>query len=50
MPTTPSSARTALVVEDDAGIGRLLRWVLEREGFAVTLITDGARIGTRILF
>jgi two-component system, OmpR family, response regulator len=34
-------ARTALVVEDDADIGRLLQWVLQREGFEVSLVADG---------
>jgi DNA-binding response OmpR family regulator len=48
MPTTPSSARTALVVEDDADIGKLLQWVLEREGFAVTLIADGGEAVRRV--
>lgn len=36
-----SAARTALVVEDDADIGKLLHWVLERERFEVTLLGDG---------
>ncbi len=31
----------ALVVEDDMPIGRLLQYILEREGFAVTLAVDG---------
>ena len=34
-------ARSALVVEDDADIGHLLRFILEREGFAVTTLRDG---------
>lgn len=38
-----SAARTALVVEDDPDIGRLLQWVLQREGFAVTLLADGRK-------
>lgn len=33
--------RTALLVEDDPDIGKLLQWVLQREGFAVTLVADG---------
>jgi len=41
-------ARTALVVEDDADIGKLLRWVLEREGFEVTLLADGRSAVERI--
>lgn len=49
---TPSGTvvREAMVVEDDADIGRLLKFVLEREGFAVTLFLDGrvaaARVGS----
>jgi DNA-binding response OmpR family regulator len=39
MPT-PSS-RCALVVEDDADIGQLLKFILEREGFAVEHLLDG---------
>ena len=42
--TTTNAAdtrRAALVVEDDEDIGKLLKWVLEREGFTVTLLTDG---------
>jgi len=34
-------ARTALVVEDDPDIGRLLQFVLQREGFDVSLVADG---------
>ncbi|HEX4942842.1 MAG TPA: response regulator transcription factor [Usitatibacteraceae bacterium] len=37
MPAT----RSALVVEDDPDIGHLLRFILEREGFAVTHLSDG---------
>jgi two-component system alkaline phosphatase synthesis response regulator PhoP len=33
--------RSALVVEDDADIGQLLKFILEREGFAVEHIRDG---------
>jgi two-component system, OmpR family, alkaline phosphatase synthesis response regulator PhoP len=43
-----ASARTALVVEDDADIGKLLQWVLQREGFAVTLVADGRLARERI--
>jgi DNA-binding response OmpR family regulator len=32
-----------LVVEDDPDIGKLLKWVLEREGYSVTLIDDGRK-------
>ena len=38
-----AAARTALVVEDDPDIGKLLQWVLQREGFAVTLVGDGRK-------
>jgi len=41
-------SRTALVVEDDEDIGKLLRWVLEREGLAVTLLRDGRTASERI--
>ena len=41
-------ARSALVVEDDADVGKLLQWVLQREGFAVTLLTDGRAARERI--
>ncbi len=38
----------ALVVEDDAPIGRLLQYILEKEGFAVTLAADGREGALRI--
>src|SRR5687767_12035397 len=40
--------REAVVVEDDEDIGRLLKFIVEREGFAVTLCTDGRAAGDRI--
>ncbi len=43
-----ASLRTALVVEDDPDIGKLLQWVLQREGFAVELVPDGRRALERI--
>ena len=43
-----AAQRTALVVEDDADIAKLLQWVLQREGFAVTLVPDGRRAAERI--
>jgi len=43
-----SAARTALVVEDDADIGKLLHWVFERERFEVTLLGDGRAALERI--
>jgi DNA-binding response OmpR family regulator len=48
MPASHPSARTAFVVEDDADIGKLLQWVLERERFAVQLIADGRTALERI--
>lgn len=39
MSTTPT--RSALVVEDDNDIGQLLKFILEREGFAVEHVLDG---------
>jgi len=36
-----SSPRNALIVEDDPYIGRLLKFMLEKEGFAPLLATDG---------
>ena len=41
-------ARTALVVEDDPDIGKLLQWVLQREGFEVMLIADGRRAAEHV--
>ena len=43
-----TAARTALVVEDDPDIGKLLNWVLERERFEVTLLADGRSAAERI--
>jgi|SRR6478735_6787109 len=43
-----ASLRTALVVEDDADIGKLLQWVLQREGFEVVLVPDGRKAMDRI--
>jgi DNA-binding response OmpR family regulator len=44
----PGDARAVLVVEDDEDIGRLLKFVVEREGFTVTLCTDGRAAGERV--
>ena len=41
-------AREAVVVEDDADIAQLLRFIVEREGFSVTLCPDGRAAGERI--
>jgi len=41
--------RTALLVEDDADIGKLLHWVLQREQFEVTLLDDGRAAAARIV-
>lgn len=46
LPGTPE--RTALVVEDDGDIGQLLVFILEREGFRVTLIRDGRQALARV--
>jgi len=43
-----ASLRTALVVEDDPDIGKLLQWVLQREGFEVVLVPDGRQAMDRI--
>ena len=42
------TAREAVVVEDDEDIGRLLKFIVEREGFAVTLCPDGRAAGERV--
>jgi DNA-binding response OmpR family regulator len=44
----PSAKREAVVVEDEPDIGRLLRFILEREGFKVTLCEDGRIASTRV--
>jgi DNA-binding response OmpR family regulator len=41
-------AREAVVVEDDEDIGRLLKFIVEREGFSVTLLPDGRAAGERV--
>ncbi len=41
MSENTGAPRTALVVEDDDQIGYLLQFILEREGYAVHLATDG---------
>ena len=46
--TASDPPRTALVVEDDADVGRLLAWVLQREGFEVTVLPDGRAAAQRI--
>ena len=40
-------AREAVVVEDDEDIGRLLKFILEREGYRVTLYPDGRKASER---
>jgi len=45
---TTQPPREAVVVEDDEDIGRLLRFIVEREGFTVTLCTDGRAASDRI--
>ena len=44
----PAAPRTALVVEDDADIGQLLSFILQREGFSVTHLRDGRQALARI--
>ena len=44
--STPAS-REAVVVEDDEDIGRLLKFILEREGYRVTLYPDGRKASER---
>ena len=47
--TAPAQpAREAVVVEDDEDIGRLLKFIVEREGFQVTLCPDGRAAGERV--
>jgi DNA-binding response OmpR family regulator len=48
MAAPGAAPRTALVVEDDADIGQLLVFILEREGFLVTLMRDGRQALARI--
>ena len=43
-----SGSRTALVVEDDDQISFLLKFILEREGFAVQVARDGRQAGQLI--
>jgi DNA-binding response OmpR family regulator len=38
---TVPEARTALLVEDDADIGQLVQFILQREGFEVEHLKDG---------
>lgn len=40
--------REAIVVEDDVDIGRLLKFILEREGFKITLYPDGRIANLRL--
>lgn len=47
-PPAKPAARQAVVVEDDPDIGRLLQFILQREGFAVTLFTDGRVAAERL--
>ncbi len=48
VPPGTAVQRTALVVEDDGDIGQLLVFILEREGFLVTLMRDGRSALERI--
>lgn len=40
--------RTALIVEDDTDVARLLQFILQREGFDATLLRDGREAAARI--
>ena len=42
METTEAKPRSVLVAEDDPGISRMIKLVLEDEGYAVTIARDGA--------
>jgi DNA-binding response OmpR family regulator len=48
MAAAASTPRTALVVEDDADVGQLLQFILEREGYLVTHLRDGRQALVRI--
>ena len=48
MPATGSTAKRVLVVEDDADIAYLLKFMLGREGFEVEVAADGQQAGARI--
>ena len=43
-----TGAREVMIAEDDSDIGRLLKFILEREGFEVTLCPDGRAAESRI--
>jgi two-component system, OmpR family, alkaline phosphatase synthesis response regulator PhoP len=43
MAAEPPAQPGVLVIEDDPDIGKLLKWVMEREGYSVTLIDDGRK-------
>ena len=47
-PAKAAGFREAVVVEDDADIGKLLKFILEREGFGVTLCSDGRAGAARL--
>ena len=48
MPATGSTAKRVLVVEDDADIAYLLKFMLGREGFEVEVAADGQQAVARI--
>ncbi|MGZ3181115.1 MAG: response regulator transcription factor [Telluria sp.] len=42
MTDTQQSATPVLVIEDDEHIAQVLKFILERQGYAVTVASDGA--------
>jgi DNA-binding response OmpR family regulator len=46
--STDQASSTVLVVEDDDHIGQVLKFMLERQGYQVNLITDGLSARTAI--
>jgi len=48
MATPTPQPREAVVVEDDADIGQLLKFIVEREGFSVTHCADGRAATERV--
>jgi len=46
-PSNPSPRRRALIAEDDESLRRMLRELLESEGYAVEAFGDGAEVLAR---
>jgi len=49
MHTTPGSAPTILIVEDDEHISQVLRFMLERQGYAVVHMADGRAAASHVV-